>query len=104
MLTTITDADYVATIAASPAGAVLFYKKLCPHCKNMEKVLEKFSALKPDVTLFAVDVEENPVAAQAFEALRAPTILVVKQGKVTGKKAGLMNPKEMLAFFEGASA
>lgn len=100
MFTTLNDSTYAASISASNAGAVLFYKKLCPHCKNMEKVLDKFVMLKPGVELFNMDVEESPEAAQAFDALRAPTILVVKNGKVTGKKTGLMNPKEMLAFFE----
>lgn len=100
MFTTLTDSTYAASISASTAGAVLFYKKLCPHCKNMEKVLDKFVLLKPGVELFSMDVEENLEAAQAFDAQRAPTILVVKNGKVTGKKTGLMNPKEMLAFFE----
>lgn len=100
MFTTLTDSTYATSIAQSASGAILFYKKLCPHCKNMEKVLEKFSGMKPETALFAIDIEENIEAAQAFDALRAPTILVVKNGAVTGKKAGLMNPKEMLAFFE----
>lgn len=99
MFTPLTDSDFVARMAETQAGAVIFYKKLCPHCKNMEKVLQKFAALTPDVALFGIDIEENPAAAAAHEALRAPTILVIKGGAVTGRKAGLMNPKEMLAFY-----
>ena len=40
MFTPIDDANYEATLQGCEAGVALFYKKLCPHCKNMEKVLE----------------------------------------------------------------
>lgn len=100
MFTPIDDANYEATLQGCEAGVALFYKKLCPHCKNMERVLEKFASLAAGVSLFSMDIEENPAAAQVFDAQRAPTILVIKNGKVSGKKAGLMNPKEMLAFYK----
>lgn len=100
MFTQLSDATYAAAIEGCESGALLFYKKLCPHCKNMEKVLTKFSAQAPDVSIFSLDIEENPAAAQEFSAERAPTILVVKNGKVSGQKAGLMNPKEMMAFYK----
>ena len=102
MFTPIDDAGYEAALSGCEAGVLLFYKKLCPHCKNMEKVLEKFSAQAPGVSLFSMDMVENPRAAQAFEAHRAPTILVIRNGGVTGRKAGLMNPKEMLAFYKAS--
>lgn len=99
MFSPLTDSTFNAELATVQAGAVIFYKQLCPHCKNMEKVLQKFSALVPGVVLFGIDIEENPAAAAAHEALRAPTILVIRGGTVKGRKAGLMNPKEMLAFY-----
>jgi thioredoxin 1 len=99
---TLTDSTYQDRISATDAGVCIFLKKLCPHCKNMTKVLEKFSSLQPGVALMSIDIEENTESAQAFEAERAPTVLVVKSGKVVGKKGGLMNPKEMLAFYQSA--
>ncbi len=33
---------------------------------------------------------------------RAPTVCVVKSGKVAAQKTGLMNPREMAAFYESA--
>lgn len=98
----ITDAIYQDRIAAVDAGVCIFVKKLCPHCKNMMKVMEKFSALQPGVSLLSMDIEDNTAAAKEFEAERAPTVLVIKNGKVVATKAGLMNPKEMLAFYQGA--
>lgn len=102
MFEQVTDATYTERFAAVEAGICLCYKKLCPHCKNMEKVMEKFRALQPDVTLLCMDIEEETAAPEAFDAKRAPTMLIIKQGKVAAIKAGLMNPKELLALYKSA--
>ncbi len=102
MFTELTDATYKSTIAATQAGVLICFKKLCPHCKNMEKVLEKFSAAQPGITLFSLDSEENPIAMQDLGSERAPTIFVIKGGVAVAKKAGLMNPREMATWYEGA--
>ena len=96
MIEIITEADYKDRLAATQNGVLLFFKKLCPHCKNMEKVLEKFGAAKSGIALYGIDIEENDAAAAA------PTIFVIKGGEVKASKVGLMNPREMAAFFEKA--
>ena len=100
MLTPLTDATCAEALAGTSAGVLLFYKKLCPHCKNMEKVLEKFAGLEPEAALYAVDIEEHTAAAGQYQAERAPTLLIIKNGQVVDRKAGLMNPKELLAWYE----
>ena len=65
MIEIITEADYKDRLAATQNGVLLFFKKLCPHCKNMEKVLEKFGAAKPGIALYGIDIEENAAAAAA---------------------------------------
>jgi len=102
MFVELNDANFEAMVAGSASGVLICYKKQCPHCMNMEKVLEKFAAKNADVKLFKLDSEENPKALAAFDSERAPTILVIKSGAVAARKAGLMNPKEMKAFFEAA--
>ena len=82
MIEIITEADYKDRIAATDKGVLLFFKKLCPHCKNMEKVLEKFAAAKPGVALYGIDIEENAAAAAALGAERPPTVFAVKGGEV----------------------
>lgn len=102
MFTQLTDANYKETFSTTAEGVCIFFKKLCPHCKNMEKVLEKFAARVEGVSLFAIDSEENPAAMQDCGAERAPTIVVIKNGAIVATKAGLMNPKEMIAFYQNA--
>lgn len=102
MFTELTDANYRQTIEETKSGVLICFKKQCPHCKNMEKVLEKFASKKADVFLFKLDSEENPEALAELDSQRAPTIFVIKEGKIAARKAGLMNPKEMKAFFAAA--
>lgn len=102
MFQAISDKEFPSTVQSTDNGVVIFVKKLCPHCKNMEKMLEKFQKLVPGVTVFTADIEDCPEAMASLSVERAPTVCVVKTGKVTARKTGLMNPREMAAFFENA--
>lgn len=100
MFEEINDTTFESMLLTGETGVCIFYKQLCPHCKNMERVLDKFAKLQPSVRLFSIDLEQNPTAAKACEAERVPTIITFRDGKVLGRKVGLMNPREMVQFFE----
>lgn len=100
MFQALDDKAFGDAIQKTDNGVVIFHKKLCPHCKNMMKVLEKFHAAKPDVPIFTVDSEENPGSMQSSAIERVPTICIVRKGAVASKKTGLFNPREMTAFYE----
>ncbi|BCS97610.1 thiol reductase thioredoxin [Desulfoluna limicola] len=102
MFTTLDDSTYKGAIAETEAGVLICFKQQCPHCKNMEKVLEKFAKKNEGVAFFNMDSEENPEALEELGAQRAPTIYVIKGGAIVATKAGLMNPKEMTAFYKSA--
>jgi thioredoxin 1 len=102
MFTLLTDTNYKQSIESTEAGLLICFKKLCPHCKNMEKVLEKFSKKNVDVSFFKLDSEENPEAMKELNAERIPTIVVIKKSKIAARKSGLMNPKEMTAFYQNS--
>ena len=68
----------------------------------MERVLENSEATKPGIALYGIEIEESAAAAAALGAERPPTIFVIKGGEVKASKVGLMNPREMAAFFEKA--
>ena len=79
MIEIITEADYKDRLAATQNGVLLFFKKLCPHCKNMEKVLEKFGAAKPGIALYGIDIEENAAAAAALLSVRPQDLRLLRQ-------------------------
>ncbi len=100
--TELSDTTFQEHLSATEGGIILFYKKLCPHCKNMEKVLAKFSIKVPDTTIMTIDSEACPDAMAALGVERVPTLIIVKGGRTVLTKAGLMNPKELRALYEKA--
>ncbi len=96
-----TDADYRQQLERA-TGIVLFYKKLCPNCKALEKMLDKFFAANPSITRWRVDSEEAIEAMKNFAVERVPTILILKDGQVAARKVGLINLKEMSDFYRSA--
>ncbi len=94
----ITDANYREHLKHA-AGVVLFYKKLCPNCKALEKMLEKFFTSNPSIPYWRIDSEECSATMKDFAVERVPTIVILKEGQVAAKKVGLMNLREMSDFY-----
>ena len=97
----LTDNDYQAGLEHA-SGILLFYKKLCPNCKAMEKMLDKFFAANPEINYLRVDSEESPAAMKSLGVERVPTLCILKDGQVLSKKVGLMNLREMIDFYHSA--
>ena len=97
----LTDTDYQEKLAQVD-GLLFCHKPLCPNCKAMEKVIEKFLAVSPGVALLRIDSMQSPAAMQALGVDRVPTISVLKAGKVIAHKVGLMNLRELMAFYQAA--
>lgn len=97
----LTDANFKDTLADA-TGILFFYKKLCPNCKAMKTVVEKFTAGKNDIDVMQIDSEDNPEAMKALGVERVPALLVIKKGNIAARKVGLMNVKQLTAFYKSA--
>jgi len=95
----LTDANFKDRLADA-TGILFYYKKICPHCKALRKVVEKFSAANAGVAVMQIDSEENPGAMETMEVQKVPTLLVIKNGEVAARKVGLMNVREMTALYK----
>ncbi|MCX5839838.1 MAG: thioredoxin family protein [Deltaproteobacteria bacterium] len=94
----LTDTDYKEKLE-NANGVLFFYKKLCPNCKALEKMLEKFFAANPEVNDLRIDSEESPAAMKSIGVERIPTLFILKDGQILSKKVGLMNLREMTDFY-----
>ena len=99
-VTHLTDAGYLNEIKKITGGIILFHKKMCPHCLNMQKVLAKLSAKRSDISIIHIDSEENPQAMASLDVERVPTLVIIKNGSPAGKHVGLMNPRETASFYD----
>ena len=96
---TLTNDNVKDEISRIKDGIILVKKEECPHCKNMIKVLERFMTINPDIQLAMVDSEKETAAMKFLEAERVPTLVIVRNGQAVKKKGGLMNPRELQAFY-----
>lgn len=94
--------NYKLEISKVSHGILLFHKKLCPHCLNMRRVIEKFKAKNAGVQDLYIDSEENPDAMKGLGIERVPTLLIINGGIVAAAKAGLMNPRELTSLYQKA--
>ena len=97
----ITDVDFKTRLEKA-TGILLFYKKICPNCKALEKVIGKFLLANARVQYMRIDSEECPGAMKAFDTERVPTIFLLRDGQIVAKKVGLMNLREMTDFYQSA--
>ena len=81
---------------------VMFFKSQCPNCKVLMKVMDKVKGMQPALNIAAVNSEECPEILEQTEASRVPTTLVYKQGELLARKVGVINPAQMLSFYQTA--
>ncbi len=97
----LSDADFKSALTEN-SGILLFYKKICPHCKALKKVIAKVLANNPDLTVMQIDSEENPTAMAELEISRVPTLLVTRDGNIAARKSGLFSARELTALIQTA--
>ena len=81
-------------------GTVLvdFYADWCGPCKMQGPIVDQLSEEKRDVKFCKLNVDEAPAVAMELGITSIPTIMVVKDGKITFKEAGLMQKAQLEAL------
>ena len=81
-------------------GTVLvdFYADWCGPCKMQGPIVEQLSEERKDVKCCKVNVDEAVAVAMELGITSIPTIMVVKNGEITFKQAGLMQKAQLEAL------
>ena len=72
-------------------GIVLidFYANWCGPCKMLAPVLEQFEEKATgEITIYKIDVDENPELCRQFNVTSIPTLLFFKNGNLIFKELG----------------
>lgn len=95
----VTGAGLAKRMAAEPALLVDVWAPWCGPCRSMAPNFAAAAArLEPDVRLVKLDSEAEPTAAQRFNVTSIPTLLLIKDGKVAARTAGLMTTEQIVGW------
>lgn len=90
MSTSLTSPAAIREAIASTEGVLIidFTAAWCGPCKQIRPILDDMAADHADVTVLAVDVDEQPSLAAEHQVLSMPTLLFVRDGRPVRRVVG----------------
>ena len=75
-----------------------FWAPWCGPCRMIHPVLEEIARERPDVKVGKINVDEQPELAGRFGVMAIPTLVVMKDGRITSQAAGARPKAQILAM------
>lgn len=72
-----------------------FYADWCGPCRILSPVVEAISNENNDIKVVKVNVDENPNLSTKYEAYSIPLLVIIKDGEVASKNAGLITKADL---------
>lgn len=77
-----------------------FYADWCGPCRMVSPIVEEIAKETPQYLVGKINVDQEPDLAQQFNVLSIPTLVVMKNGKITNQSAGARPKAQILALLE----
>ncbi len=75
-----------------------FWASWCGPCRMVGPIIDEIAAERTDIKVGKVNVDEQQELAAQFNVMSIPTLVVVKDGKVTNQSAGARPKEDILAL------
>nr|WP_300324258.1 thioredoxin [uncultured Anaerostipes sp.] len=75
-----------------------FWASWCGPCQMLGSVIDQIADEQDEVKICKVNVDEQPELASQFGVMSIPTLVVMKEGKITNKSVGAKPKEQILAM------
>lgn len=94
---TITNSNFEAEVLNSDKTVLIdFWATWCGPCKMLAPTIEEIANENPDIKVVKIDVDQEGELAAQFGVMSIPTLIVMKNGKITNTSVGLRPKEEIL--------
>ena len=75
-----------------------FWAPWCGPCRMVSPVVDAIAEERTDIKVGKVNVDEQPELAAQFKVMSIPTLVVLKNGKITDQMVGARPKAQILAM------
>ena len=97
----VTSENFNDTVNNSDKTVLLdFWASWCGPCQMISPIVEEIAKERDDITVGKINVDEQMALAQEFGISSIPTLVVMKDSKITNKSVGLISKSEILSLLD----
>ncbi len=94
---TITKNNFQEEVLHSEKPVLLdFWAAWCGPCRMVSPVVDEIAAERTDIRVGKINVDEQPELAAQFQVMSIPTLIVMKNGKITNRATGARPKSQIL--------
>ena len=75
-----------------------FWAPWCGPCRMVSPIVDEIAAERGDIKVGKINVDEQPELAGRFGVMSIPTLVVMKDGKITHQAVGARPKAQILAM------
>lgn len=75
-----------------------FWAPWCGPCRQVVPIVEEIAREHPEIKVGKVNVDEQQELAMQFQVMSIPTLMVLKDGKITNRSTGARPKNQILAM------
>lgn len=101
---TASDSNIKEIVNSPSLSMIKFGATWCPPCKALKPTLDRIAQERSDVSIYEMDIDDNPVAPQLYRISNVPTMILFFNGSEVSRLSG-NQPKTVLEnWINGESA